>query len=224
MTKYERIGAHREIPHHHDPSWSERRGAVEIEEEIWEHQAEFFRFGHVLVDLATQFADERLTVIDGGCGVGNTLREINLAANRLGVAISTVGIEQNQKLFPDQNQVEGVDTVLLGSVQDVHKNGHLPPQSAHFIVDVRGAAFHDHIRSSRDEPTRGATVLPIYSQALKPGGKLLLFEAAFYPGYRGREFLSLGTRENHRLLTHLEKHNLTMERDMRPYALLSKGR
>jgi len=155
-------------------------------------------------------------------GIGDVELEIRRRADKIFSFAAT--LSDLHTLFP--HEIPGIDNIMLGTVEDALNKGLLPDESVHMLVDVRGAAFYDGTGTYPIEPSRGAKILPIYSQILKPGGNMLLFEWAFDPQYRGlgeRE-ARVSRAENAALLGYLDRYNLDVERNMGTYALLRKHR
>jgi len=179
MTRYIEAGPHIGInPQAEYYGYKQNRGSYKIEEEIGEHDPQF-SFKEQLRILADRFQGEELVVVEGGCGYAGILHGIKRDALELGITVATTGINSNHEIFKDREHMPNVDEIILGKVEDAYGKGLLPPESAHLIVDVRGAFYSD---TGREGSPTGTTILPIYAQLLKPGGRALLYAGEFDVG------------------------------------------
>ncbi len=180
-------------------------------------KGENFSFAEELKSIAHTFKDAlQLTILDGGCGEGNMLQEIEEMKGVIGKQIETVGVtlEDHPSVIESLGSKD-IDEVYIGGMKEfVEKNG---DRKFHFIIDSSGYAYHDEKRNSDGSFSQGENIIPLYAQMLVPGGKAFLTLGIGNEAFYGKK-----SREN--LMNLLERNNLSVLKETKEsgYYLVEK--
>ncbi|MFQ5796090.1 MAG: class I SAM-dependent methyltransferase [Candidatus Bipolaricaulia bacterium] len=133
------------------------------------------RYSHT-IDTINRYCQPGASLIDIGCGNGNTLQFIrdNTPVEKL------VGMDVSKNYLAQVNERLRCDTAL-GSILDSHC---IATMGNKFDFAVMGAVLHHLVGRTRKESRRRAKqAIKNALQLLKNGGHLIIYEPVFYPSW-----------------------------------------
>lgn len=237
MSETSEISIHSEIPQDRGPhiEYGKERHPIPYFERIrngQEHRRNFasieakiaelgipFSFREELKHIGQTFSESsELMILDGGCGVGIMLSEVETMEGEIGKQVHTVGVTlEDDPSVIEQLQGTDIDEVFIGGMNEfVERNG---DRKYHFILDSSGYAYHDQQINSDGSFSQGENIIPLYSHMLVPGGRAFLTL-----GIGNEQFYGKKSREN--LLNLLKRNNLAILEEVKEkgYYIVEKSK
>lgn len=167
-------------------------------------KGETFSFAEELRHMAQLFPDSaQLSVLDGGCGEGNMLAEIKPLQGFIGKNVETTGVTMERE-EAEILQGKDIDHVFIGSMQEYYDKA-AERERFHFIIDSKGAAYHDFEPLFSDE-AQGRNIIPLYSALLYPKGRAFL--SFSYSNDDDEVSRAYGSKPMQKIRNLLERHKL----------------
>lgn len=177
MTEVIKIPPFDKIPVGPDTNgYRDERGAEDVERELREAGITF-SFERTLKLLRNLFPEEEvLKVFEGGCGFGNTLRDIHQIAGGLNIAVCTTGATMSEGHIPaDPEKGNGIDRLLVGNILNHYKHKTIG-KGYHFLLDYFGALWYEaaFVESYPPFTEEGQLVIPVYKAISAPNSMGLI--------------------------------------------------